>query len=74
MDITVEKFNSLYPVGTKVKYYPNKGCKCTFLSKKTITPAYVVCGRHSVRLNITTLGKTVSLGAVEVVKLECHDL
>ena len=63
---TTEKFNSLYPVGTKVKYYPNKDCKCHSIDAKTIGKAYIVGGMHSVRIDITRIGRTVSLRSIEI--------
>ena len=39
-NLTINQFNRLYPIGTKVKYYPIRSNPKKFIETQTTTPAW----------------------------------
>ena len=51
-NLTINQFNKLYPIGTKVKYYPIRSNPKKFVMAETTTPAWqLASGANVVGLN-----------------------
>lgn len=51
--LTVKEFNKLYPVGTRVKYWPVRTQTDEFVEARTTTPAWqLYCGTNVVGLTV----------------------
>ncbi len=59
-NLTIEQFNSSYPVGTKVKYYPICDNESNYIETETSTEAYEICDEKMVGLAISHGGYSFS--------------
>lgn len=49
-NLTIEQFNKLYPIGTKVRYYPISSVTDKWEETKTDSKAYELCSMKMVSL------------------------